>query len=113
MNRYPPSSAKFFSYIDQFAKLYDQRVAMDYELRRSNVFQDTSASSHFSPYQQNLSSRPHANLPQPPRKVNQLTRDSTHRLAWQQTDPCPIDRLCHNCMEVGLHLTANSPDIIS
>jgi hypothetical protein len=85
---------------------------MDYEVRRSNDFQDTSASSHSSPYQQNLSSWPQANSPPPPRKVNQLTKDSTHPLVWQQTDSCLIDQLCHNCMEVGLHLTANCPDLI-
>ena len=112
MNRVPPSSSKFLSYLDQFAKLYDQRVSMDYEIRRSTDFQDTSASSHSLPYQQNSSSRPQAYSPPPPRKVNQLTRDSIHPLAWQQTNPCPIDQLCHNCMEVGLHLTANCPDLI-
>ena len=113
MNRVPPSSAKFLSYLDQFAKLYDQRVAMDYEIRRSNDFQDTSASSHPSPYQQHPSPRPQTSSPPSPRKVNQLTRDSIHPLAWQQTNPCPVDQLCHNCMEVGLHLTANCPDLIS
>ena len=111
MNRVPPSPAKFLSYLDQFAKLYDQRVAMDYEIRRSTDFQDTSTSPHSSPYQQNPSSRPQANSP-PPRKVNQLTRDSIHPLAWQHTNPCPIDQLCHNCMEVGLHLPANCPDLL-
>ena len=43
MNRVPPSSAKFLSYLDQFAKLYDQRVSMDYKIRRPNDFQDTLA----------------------------------------------------------------------
>ena len=82
MNRVPPSSAKFLSYLDLFAKLYDQRVAMSYKIRRSNVFEDTSTSSHSLPYQENPSSRPQAYSPPPPRKVNQLTRDSTHPLAW-------------------------------
>ena len=41
MNRVPPSSAKFLSYIDQFAKLYDQCAAMDYETRRSNIDDNT------------------------------------------------------------------------
>ena len=50
LNRVPPSSAKFLSYLDQFAKLYNQRVAMNYKIRRSNDFQDTPASSHSSPY---------------------------------------------------------------
>ena len=69
------------------------RVVMDYEIRRSNDFQDTSALSHSPPYQQNLSSRPKVYSTPPPRKVNQLTRDFTHPpLAWQQTDPCPIDQ---------------------
>ena len=45
-------------------------------------------------------------------KDNQITRDSPHPLTWQQTDQCPIDQLCHNCIEVGLHLTANCPDLI-
>ena len=90
MHRVPPASAKFLYYIDQFAKLYDQRVAMDYEIRRSNIddFKDTSAYSHSSlskhsikpvtesyqsaplsfanHYQQNPSSRSQADLLAPP-----------------------------------------------
>ena len=62
---------------------------------------------------QNSSSHPQAYPPPPPRKVNQLTRDSTHPLAWQLTDPCPIDQLCHNRMKAGLHLTAFCSDLIS
>ena len=43
MNRVPPSSETFLSYRD--------RVAMDYEIRRSTDFQDKSASSHsLQPY---------------------------------------------------------------
>ena len=37
MNRVASSSGTFFSYIDQFAKLYDQRVVMDNKIRRSNI----------------------------------------------------------------------------
>ena len=118
MTRVPPSSAKFLSYLDQFAKLYDQRAAMEFELR-STTSDDVSyksdppkSSQSYSPSpQQHSSSRPQT-YPPPPRTVNQLTRDATHPLSWQQTDQCPIDQLCHNCMEVGLHLTANCPDLI-
>ena len=125
MTRVPPSSAKFLSYLDQFAKLYDQRAAMEYELRRttsddfsyqsdpskSSQSYPSSPSTVLPPPQQHSSSRPQT-YPPPPRKVNQLTQDSTYPLSWRQTDQCPIDQLCHNCMEVGLHLTANCPDLI-
>ena len=124
MTRVPRSSAQFLSYLDKFATLYDQRAAMEYELRRaaSDDFShhpDPSRSSHsyqsspssLSPTsQKHPSSRPQA-YPPPPRTVNQLTRNSTNSLTWQQTAPCPIDQLCHNCMEVGLHFTANCPDL--
>ena len=123
--RVPPSSAKFLSYLDQFAKLYDQRAAMEYELRRttsddfsyqsdppkSSQSYPSSPSTFSPPPQQHSSSRSQA-YPPPPRKVNPLTRDATHPLSWRQTDQCPIDQLCHNFMEVGLHLTANCPDLI-
>ena len=100
INRVPPSFAKFLSYLDQFAKLYNQRVAMDYEIRRSNDFKDTSIRifSYFTLSTKSLISSPGV--------------FATHPPAWQQTDPCPIDQLCNNCKEVGLHLTANCPDLI-
>ena len=104
MTRVPPSTEKFLSYLDQFAKLYSHHAAMEYEIRRTTSddfphYSDPSkysqsyqsSPSTFSPSsQQNPSSHPQT-YPPPPRKVNQLTRDSAHPLAWQQTDPCPIE----------------------
>jgi len=135
IHRGPSSSAKFLSYLDQFSKLYEQRVAMEYDIRRPNIdnFPDTSAPSHSPSYKHSIksdsdshqssttsfpnhspnsfSSRPQPYSSPPPRKVQKLTKDSTNSLAWQQTAPCPIDQICHNCMEVGLHFTANCPDL--
>jgi hypothetical protein len=86
--RVPRLRTKFLAYIDQSAKLYDQRVSMDFEIRRS---QDDP--SH--------SLRP--SNPSSPSRSHTLNPDQRARVNEVRTTPVASDQVCTNCHRIGLH----------
>jgi hypothetical protein len=94
---------KFLAYVDQSAKLYDQRVSMDLELCRSQ--DDPSHSFRRSDNQLTRNRGDHLHPPHPssPSRSHTLNSDRRARVNEVRTNPVASDQVCINCHRIGLH----------
>ena len=101
--RVPRLRTKLFAYIDQSAKLYDQRVSMDFELRRSQ--DDPSHSFRRSDNQlaSNRGDHFHLSHPSSPSRSHTLNSYQRARMYEVRRNPVASDQVCTNYHRIGLH----------
>jgi len=101
--RVPRFRTKFLAYIDQSAKLHDQRVSMDFELLRSQ--DDPSHSFRRSDNQLPGNRGDHFHPSHPPSPSSpHTTVTNCHRIGLHRPEICPvIDHMLSLCLDHEIH----------
>ena len=101
--RVPRLCTKFLAFIDQSAKLYNQRVSIDFELRRSQDAPSHSFRRSGNELPGNRGDHLLRSYPSSPTRSHILNSDQRARLNEVRATPVASYYVCTNCHRIGLH----------